>query len=309
MKEHYLICDMSNILYRIFYANKQEPVDIINGLIHHSSLLTLNKYYRQYKPTKMVVVFDRTSWRVDYTSIQNQEQGNCITKKIYKGDRHKDMSPKEQEKYISFLQHIADFEDLMINNSTAISLLQDKLEADDLIAGFVDTHWDDKITIISRDADFIQLMDHPDLKLINPFTDKPLAIDEKYNNNIDFYMFCKCIRGGEDNIQSAFPGVRHTRLQKCFFENEFDMTNLLNETFEDINGNKYRVGDLFEENQLLMDLRKQPDDIKKKILLTIAKEKSREKEFSQFEFMKYCMEYELQKIADNMNYYTEMLSL
>ena len=55
----YLIFDISNILYRTFYANKGDDDITLAGLAQHAALTTLNKYFKEYKPNKVVMTFDR----------------------------------------------------------------------------------------------------------------------------------------------------------------------------------------------------------------------------------------------------------
>ncbi len=73
----YLVFDISNLLYRTFFAHHTEDDITIAGLATHSALLVLNKYYRQYKPHKIVMAFDNESWRKDYTASEE-----CISKRI-----------------------------------------------------------------------------------------------------------------------------------------------------------------------------------------------------------------------------------
>ena len=89
----YLLFDAGNILYRTFYAHKGEDDITVAGLAANTALLTLNKYFKLYKPDKVVMAFNRHSWRKDYTA-----EGNCISVKPYKGNRRLNMTKKEEEK-------------------------------------------------------------------------------------------------------------------------------------------------------------------------------------------------------------------
>ena len=63
-----LVFDISNMLYRTFFANKQEDDETGSGLACNIALITLNKYFRIFKPHKVIMAFDRTSWRKAYTA-------------------------------------------------------------------------------------------------------------------------------------------------------------------------------------------------------------------------------------------------
>jgi hypothetical protein len=266
------------------------------------ALTMLNKYYKQHKPDRVVMAFDRSSWRKLYTA-----SSACISKKPYKGDRRQDMSPSQQAKYALFVDHLADFENLIINHTTITTLFADKLEADDLIAGFVQAHPDDEIVLISSDTDMLQLMIHPKLTIISPANDKPATLAE-YGGDAEYYLFTKCVRGDPtDNIQSAYPRVRSTRLKKAY-EDPYEMVQLMKETWVDEKKQTMLVEDLYDENRLLIDLREQPAPIRTLIDNTIAEAMATKKKFSYFHIMKFIGKYELHKIGDSIDQYLPMLS-
>lgn len=298
----YLVIDMSNILYRSFYGYRaNEDAETIMGLAVYNSFTMLNKYFKMFKPHKLVLAFDRSNWRKDYT-----KSDACISKKIYKGDRRQKQTPAEQVKYREFMKHVAEFEQMVTRFTSAICLAADKLEADDLIGAFVDMHPDDKITIISRDSDYIQLMDHPWVTLFNPFTDKQITLEE-WEGDIEYHMFLKCIRGGEDNIQSAFPNVREKKLKEAW-NDPFKMTNLMETEWKLKDDVTVKVADIYKENQLLMDLRKQPEDIQLLAINTVLEAKKSTNKFSMFDFRQYCGKHDLKIILDQMDNLIPMLS-
>jgi 5'-3' exonuclease len=248
------------------------------------------------------MAFDRQSWRKSYTASDL-----CISKKPYKGNRRKDMSPSQQAKYQRFLNHLREFESLIIEHTTIISLFADGLEADDLIAGFVQTHPDDELVIISADNDLLQLHKHPNIRQISISNDKELSLEE-YNNDADYFLFVKCIRGDAgDNVMSAFPRVRLTKLEKAYTDT-FEKVQIMKSRWKDHDGNEFLVEDVYEENRLLMDLEQQPEVIRKKILSTIKESTEKQRKFSMFHMMKYLGKYELEKIKESIDQYLPMLS-
>ncbi len=306
-----LVFDVSNMLYRTFFANKlKHSVEESAGLAHHSALITLNKYFRNFKPHKVMMAFDRTSWRKAYTADEL-----CISGKPYKGNRRQNMTPAEKEMFAKFLNHLSDFEDMMTKQTSVMCLACAGLEADDLIAGVVEIFPDDEVVIVSADKDLMQLLRNDKVKLIDPASgkDRRELLNSDYNGDVDYFMFEKCIRGDAgDNVQSAFPGVRKTRIKKAYGD-AFEKVNLMNETWSmgkpgTDEFKEHIVKELFAENQLLMDLGDQPDIIKDRIKATIYEAIENPGKYSHFHFLKFLGKYELKKIAEQIDNFVRMLS-
>lgn len=302
----YLVFDITNILYRTFFAHKTEDDITIAGLASHAGLITLNKYYRHYKPHKVVMCFDRSSWRKQYTKSEH-----CISGKLYKGNRRQKMTPKEKERYNLFLTHLADFEQLIKENTSIITLAGDGLEADDLVAGVIQTvgvqEDDAEFVVVSSDKDLIQLLGYPNVSLINPADGKERTLEE-WDGDAELFMFEKCIRGDiGDNVQSALPRCRSKRIRKAYTDT-YERANLMMETWKDPSGKEYVVKQLFEENKLLMDLREQPEDIQKQIIKTVLEGFEDPGTFSYFHFMKFCGKYDLKKVAEQAEQFIPMMS-
>jgi len=299
----YLVLDISNLLYRTFYANKDEDDITLAGLAHHQGLLTLNKYFKDHKPDKIVMCFDRKNWRKAYTQSEV-----CVSGKLYKGNRRKDMTQKERSKYEMFLEHLTEFEALMKNHTSVICLASMGLEADDLVGGFVELYSEDnEIAIVSTDKDFIQLLGFPNTSLINPADGKNRTLEE-WDGDAKLFMFEKCLRGDAgDNVQSAYPRVRKTRIRKAW-EDPLERVNMMHETWTNQEGKELTVKDVFNENELLMDLCKQPEEIRNLITKVIQKEVNAPGKYSYFDFMQFLGKYKMKKVASNAEMFASMLS-
>lgn len=300
------ICfDISNMLFRTFFVARNGEDDItLAGLASHSALVTLNKYYKQFKPKKGVVMaFDRSSWRKEYTASDDCHPAT----KPYKGNRRKDMSPAQQAKYAKFIDHLREFEQLICEHTTIISLVEEKLEADDLIAGFCQINDGDNTIIISADSDLLQLKRHEGVRVVSPANDKEQMLDD-YNNDPLYYVFQKCLRGDPtDNIQSAYPRLRTARIEKAYSD-PFERVQLMKETWTDEKKQEVVVEEMFKENQKLIDLEKQPKDIRLKILTAVDEALNKERKFSMFHILKFCGKYDLKKISDSIDQFVPMLS-
>ena len=273
----------------------------------HMALNTLKSFYRKVQPDQVAVAFEgQNNWRKEYTASPA-----CVSKRLYKGNRVKDDS------MIPFFELIKSFEGLARQHTSLVCLSSPRLEGDDVIAGYAQYYSakGDEVIILSGDKDFIQLLKLPGVSLMNPDDGKLSGTDKKTGERIDpeYFMFEKCIRGDAgDNVMSAYPRVRSTKIEQAF-KDEYARTNLFNETWEfcdPTTGEKrtYRVGDLFAENELLMDLSKQPADIRQLITETIEHEAVHHGQFSLFHFQKFCAKFGLRKIADEARHFIELFS-
>ncbi len=297
-----MIFDISNLLYRSFYAKRADGDDETDGLAAHIVLTTLSMYVRKFNPAKIVIAFDRSSWRKDYTSSDV-----CLSRRPYKGHRREGMTEAEKQKYMRFLGQCRELETLLTEFSTIITLACEKLEADDLIAGFVQKHCDSSCLVLSADSDLLQLVKNPNVDVYSPMSDKYQTL-EKFDNSAEYFLFEKCIRGdASDNIRSAFPRVRATRLKKAFAD-PYEMTALMKEEWTDENQVTNSVQDLYDENRLLMDLEAQPEEIRQLIDQTIEQSMSASRKFVMFHFMKYLGKHKLNKIAERFDQYVTILS-
>lgn len=301
----FLCFDISNLLYRTFFAQKQEDDETLAGLATHSALVTLNKYFRQFKPDHVVMALDRKSWRKEYTASEK-----CVSKKPYKGNRRQDMTPAQQIKYQKFIDHVREFEALIAEHTTIITLVEDDLEADDLIAGFCKKFANDEeyeVIVISSDSDLLQLLRYPSVRIVSPATDKPQVLAD-FDGDPELYVFTKCIRGDPtDNVQSAYPGVRMTRILKAY-KDPFERVQLMKEKWTNQDKVEFQVEQLFEENQLLIDLEKQPEDIRELIDASVAAAVAKKRQFSMFYMLRFIGKHKLVKIKESIDQYVPLLS-
>src|SRR6185312_11010485 len=270
----YLLLDLSNLVYRHFFANnKPTGSEFDIEMCYLATLNTLAKYHREYNANDVVAVFDMpNSWRKLYT----KDKDVCKTHKIYKANRRQNLTESEKRKLAELDNHLDELANLFIEKTGLIVLRRKYLEADDLIAGFVQKFKNDKNIIISSDKDFIQLLDNGNVTLIDPLSGKARDLSE-WDHDAKYFMFEKCFRGDSgDNVQSSYPRLRSEKIKRAYTDN-FIRANLMNHQFVvetiDTNGvlkqKEYITKELFEENQLLMDLTKQPEYIRELMDKTI----------------------------------------
>lgn len=306
-----LIFDTANVLYRVSAAqgkfNPSGTPEERAGLAMHVALNTFLKYTKKYQPDQIAVTFEGgQNWRKDYT-----RSPACLSGKVYKANRVKDPSMEP------FFELIKAFEDLARKHTSLVCLSNPKLEGDDLFAGYVQRFvaQGDEVIGVSGDRDFVQLLKHPNFQLINPDSGKPRSVLEVCGiDDPDFFMFEKGMRGDKgDNVFPAYPRVLKKRLLKCM-EDDYELTKLMNETWTCTDPDtqqvtEYRVGDLFNENILLMDLEGQPPEIKGLIKQTLDHELVHHGEWNFFKFTAFCGKYGLKQIAENAQQFAKMFNV
>ena len=122
-----------------------------------------------------------------------------------------------------------------------------------------------------------------------------------------------------DNVFSAYPGVRvngtknKVGLQEAFADRNakgWAWNNLMLQRWVDHEGTEHRVLEDYNRNVLLCDLSAQPENVKLAIAETISTELDKEKNISQvgIRLIKFCAQYDLQKIAEQAQSYSDPLN-
>lgn len=305
-----MIADTANLLFRVAAAQNDKyggTTEERAALAIHSSMQSLNKYYRQYQPDQVILTFEgRNNWRKTYTMSEA-----CVSGAKYKGNRKYDSTHEV------FFMLIEAFQILVRDHTSLICLQHELLEGDDLIGGLVHRiapRREDEIIIISGDKDFVQLLEYDNVVLINPDTGKPRTVESVCGkNDAQYFKFEKCMRGdGGDNVMSAYPRLRTKKIEEAYSDT-YKKSLLLNEeiVFTDPESGERSVtlvGDRFRENELLMMLDKQPDDIKKVINEVLDTEMEHFGKFSMFHFTRFCGKYNLKSILEQIHTFAPLFS-
>jgi 5'-3' exonuclease len=237
------------------------------------------------------------------------------------------MTQKEQEEDKLFWETFDKFKEFISTKTNCTVLQHPQLEADDLIAGFIQSHPDADHVIISTDSDFVQLI-APNVKQYNGVAetltthtgifDKKgrLVVDSKTKEpksipDPEWLLFEKCIRGDtSDNVFSAYPGVRKTKMKEAFEDRNskgFAWNNLMLQRWVDHEGKEHKVLDDYNRNVQLIDLSAQPTAIKTIIKETIDIQTTDPKNVDQvgIRLLKFCNLFDLQRVADNIQQYAQ----
>jgi hypothetical protein len=300
--KHILVFDISLFAMKAFHVHAKEDMEILNGMGFHTLLNISNKLFNKFKPDIVVMACDSKNWRGAYT-----RSSKCLSGRIYKGDRGKNKSLSDLERLKEYKEALHEFENILGQYSKIVHLKMLGLEADDLIAQTVYTYSEhNKVTICSSDKDFVQLLINDNVKLFVPVDEKYRTLDE-WGGNRAYEMFLKTIRAGEDNIGSAFPRVRKTRLLKAW-NDPVEMTNLMEHKWSDHRGVELSVRQRYEENNLLMDLTKQPEGIKSLMVKTVEEAFETHKTFDMLKFARFFKEKGYPKLTEDMPRFANMLN-
>jgi len=322
----YLLIDTANTFFRARHsAYRASDTEERVGFAIHVTLASINKAFRDQKADHVIFCLEGRSWRKDY--YEPYKKNRSVARQA--------LTESEQKEDEAFWSAFDDMNSFIIDKTNCTTLQHPELEADDLIAGWIQSHPDDEHVIVSSDTDFYQLLAE-NVKQYNGISDELHTIegifDKKGERVIDkktkepkvipdpeYILFKKCMRGDPtDNIFSAFPGVREkgTRnkvgLLEAFEDRKtkgYSWNNLMLQRWVDHNEEEHRVLDDYERNRVLVDLTAQPDDVKVKIAETIAQGQQAKQNLQiGTKFLKFCGKYDLVKLSDNATTMAEWMS-
>jgi 5'-3' exonuclease len=321
----YILVDTANTFFRARHVINGDA-DIKLGMAFHITLNSIKKAWQDFNGTHVVFCLEGRSWRKDYYAPYKRNRS----------DARAAHNEKEQEEEKVFWEAFDTFKDFISTKTNCTVMQHSQLEADDLIAGWIQSHPNDNHVIISTDTDFVQLI-APNVKQYNGVMETTIThegiFDAKGKRVIDkktqepkaipdpqWLLFEKCMRGDtSDNVFSAYPGVREkgtknkVGLREAYSDRDskgYSWNNLMLQRWSDHEGKEHRVLDDYERNRILIDLSAQPDDIKAIITETIATATAANKNISQvgLRLMKFCGLYDLKKISDQAQAYAEPLN-
>ena len=325
MNKTYILVDTANTFFRARHVIRGSLEDKV-GMSIHTTLGSIRKAWRDFNGDHIVFCLEGRSWRKDH----------YLPYKRNRTDARAAQSPREAEEDRVFWETFDQFKDFVTNKTNCTVLQHPQLEADDLIAGFIQSHPEDSHVIISTDGDFAQLI-APNVKQYNGvmeittthegyFDAKGKRVVDKKTKQVkeapnpQWLLFEKCMRGDtSDNIFSAYPGVRtkgtknKVGLEEAFADRDsrgYNWNNMMLQKWVDHEGVEHRVLDDYNRNVLLCDLTAQPDSIKTLIKETIKTATSAEKNIPQvgIRLLKFCAEFDMQKISEQIQSYAEPLN-
>ena len=321
----YILVDTANTFFRARHVTRGDLNDKV-GMSIHVILNSVRKAWKDFNGSHVIFCLEGRSWRKDHYAPYKRNRT----------DARAAQSPREAEEDRVFWETFDKFKDFITEKTNCTVLQNPQLEADDLIAGWIQSHPNDNHVIISTDGDFAQLV-APNVKQYNGvmgittthegyFDDKGKPVIDKKTKQVkpapdpQWLLFEKCMRGDtSDNIFSAYPGVREKGtknkigLREAFGDRDskgYSWNNMMLQRWTDHEGVEHRVKDDYERNQLLCDLTAQPEEIRTIIKQTIDTAIASEKNIPQvgIRLLKFCAAYDLVKVSEQVQSYADPLN-
>jgi 5'-3' exonuclease len=313
----YLIVDTANTFFRARHsAHRQSDTWDKLGFAIHVTLASVNKAWRDQKADHVVFCLEGRSWRKDF--YEPYKKNRAVARAA--------LTEKEAEEDKLFWEAFDDLKTFLSERTNCTVLRHEHLEADDLVAGWIQAHPQDHHTIVSSDTDFHQLLAEnvnqyngvaDELHTLQGIFDKKgkMVIDKKTKEpkkipDPKFILFEKCMRGDPtDNVFSAYPGVRtkgsknKVGLIEAYADMDkkgFSWNNLMLQSWTDHNGVEHKVLDDYQRNRTLVDLSAQPDNVRTWINETIITNSiTKNRPMVGAQFLKFCGKYDLAKLSEN----------
>jgi 5'-3' exonuclease len=321
----YILVDTANTFFRARHVVRGDANEKV-GMAMHITLNSIRKAWKDFDGHHVIFCLEGRSWRKDHYAPYKRNRS----------DARAALSPREAEEDKLFWETFDQFKDFVSNKTNCTVLQNPRLEADDLIAGWIQNHTDAKHVIISTDGDFAQLIadnvsQYNGVSGITTthegyFDEKGKAVIDKKTKEVKpapdpkWLLFEKCMRGDtSDNIFSAYPGVREkgtknkVGLREAFTDRDskgWAWNNMMLQKWVDHEGVEHRVLDDYNRNKLLCDLTAQPVEIRAEIMSTIDNAISTPKDIPQVgvRLLKFCAEYDLVKVSEQVQSYAEPLN-
>ena len=322
----FLIVDLANMFYRARHtAHRAQTPEEKVGLAIHVTMSSIAKCWREHQANHVVVALEGRSWRKDHYAPYKRNRS----------DARAAATPAQQAEDQMFWDANDSLAAFLRDRTNCTVLQHQQLEADDLIAGWIQAHPDDQHIIVSSDSDYAQLL-AANVRQYNGITEELITLagifdrlgkpvkdrktgEAKAAPDPQWLLFEKCMRGDtSDNIFSAYPGVRtkstknRVGLEEAFADRDtrgWAWNNVMLQRWVDHNDQEHRVLDDYNRNRMLVDLTQQPDNIRQLIADTVTQART-ETNRPQIgvHFLKFCGRFDLQKLSENAAQWGEILS-
>lgn len=330
----FIIVDTMAMFHRVRHATRGDN-EVKTGLALHILFNIIKAAWQKFDGDHLVFACDKKSWRY---SVYPKYKAHRKLKQAIRSAQEK----ADDEYFFSVMN---DFLDFVESRTNATLLVENGVEADDWIARWTQLHPDDHHVILSGDSDFFQLIS-PNVWLYdgikewtyrhdsvldddgndaatkrnemrkNPFTGKKERVSVTHPVPIpdpEWELFLKCMRGDAgDGIFSAYPRIRENKLMDAYDDRKtrgFAWNNVMQQTWVNHDGETVKVADAYEFNKSLIDLTRQPEEVKQLMDEGIinAVQKAPVSDIG-LRFLQFCDKYNLVNVASRPTDYAKFLA-
>jgi DNA polymerase-1 len=265
VNDHIMVLDGLNTFIRAFGATPayNEDGDHIGGIT--GFLYSVGKVVRDFKPTRVVIIFDGRGGSARRKTIYGDYKANRANKtKLRRHDHHDTSIDDEQESMRHQFSRLVSYLDCL----PVTFMAMDGIEADDAIAYLAQMYETEckKITIVSTDRDFYQLVDDR-IQVWSPIKKKMYDVDavlEEFNVHPNNMVLYRAFTGDKSDNIPGVMGIGPKTILKLIPEltapNEFTLDALFDKSSTLVTETKayQKILDnskILEQNHRLMDLK------------------------------------------------------
>ena len=151
----YILVDTANTFFRARHVVRGD-LDTKVGMAFHITLSSIKKAWADFNGAHVVFCLEGRSWRKDFYEPYKRNRS----------DARAAQTQAQQDEDTVFWEMFDEWKDFVTTKTNCSVLQHPELEADDLIAGWIQAHPNDNHVIISTDGDFAQLI-APNVKQYN----------------------------------------------------------------------------------------------------------------------------------------------
>lgn len=263
-----LIVDLNNITFILKHSKVKTPKSYAHKEEHVAAFIM--------KEVVSYILFFAKKEKIDGIVIA------CDSKQTWRKDIYPEYKANRDSKddvyYDEVIEAIGMIQDFFRDYTSAVVIKVDHCEADDIIAVWCQRSTNVENIILSSDKDFMQLLN------ARTFAYSPQTRKWLESPNPAYDLFIKCIRGDRgDNIRSAYPRVKTTKLQEAWSD-KYKLLNLLETVLPD----GTTVDHNLEFNMKLIDLAMIPEEISNKIFKAFTEYQP--KSYCEFDAMRFMKE-------------------
>lgn len=247
-----LLIDFSLLAHANLFTVKQQLAIGGYQLLKHVLIKAVLKNVNEFKPDRVYICFDGgSSWRKHISDAYKAQRKEARDKQ--------DVTSGGDINWTEFYRIIDELYTDFKTNFPFYAIKINSIEADDIIAYIVRTSpQDDEKVIVTRDGDYVQLLQYPNTKVYDPIKHSWM----ESANPIHDLQVKICMGDKSDNILAIRPRMGAATAEKFVESGELD--KLLTEAEDDIQKfGKPRSEEAaaYFRNQKLIDLSKAPSTI------------------------------------------------